>query len=134
MKESYDQDPASQVGPESCGDGREAVVEALTGERAGRVLNRDIVNVRGADAHVGARKATSLIVSISRETGEPREVEDPEGRRLPAFRCTHRSISQGRRFAPPAVRKPGDLTLGHWQLPGPRRESLVKEQDDDERA
>jgi RNA-directed DNA polymerase len=57
MKESYDQDPASQVGPESCGGGREAVVEALTGERAGRVLSREKhVPLRGADAvEVGGR-------------------------------------------------------------------------------
>ena len=95
MRESYDQDPASQVGPESCGDGREAVVEALTGERAGRVSNRETVNVRGADACLGVRKATSL-VSTSQETGGPREVEDPEAR-LRALRCTHRSISHGSR-------------------------------------
>jgi hypothetical protein len=50
MKESYDQGLASQVGPESCGCGREAAAEALTGERAGRVSSREIVNVRGADA------------------------------------------------------------------------------------
>ena len=50
MKESYDQDPASQVGPESCGDGREAVVEALTGERAGRVCSRVRNSLRDVDA------------------------------------------------------------------------------------
>ena len=38
MKVSCDKGVASHVGPESCGGGRETVVEALTGESAGRVL------------------------------------------------------------------------------------------------
>ena len=39
MQESYRQDPASQPGPESCGDGREVVGEAWTGETADPVLS-----------------------------------------------------------------------------------------------
>ena len=50
MKVSYDEGVASHVGPESCGGDREVVVEALTGERAGRVLSLENLIVRGADA------------------------------------------------------------------------------------
>ena len=39
MQESYRQDPASQPGPESCDDGREAAGEAWTGETADPVLS-----------------------------------------------------------------------------------------------
>jgi hypothetical protein len=38
MKVSCGEGIASHTGPESCGDDREVVVEALTGERAGWVL------------------------------------------------------------------------------------------------
>jgi hypothetical protein len=41
MKVSCNKGVASHVGPESCGSGRETVVEALTGESAGRVLSLD---------------------------------------------------------------------------------------------
>ena len=37
MKESYECEVATHIGPESCGAAREGGVEALTGERAGRV-------------------------------------------------------------------------------------------------
>lgn len=50
---------------------------------------------------MGMRKATS-VVSESRETVEPREVEDP------AHARKHLTGE-----APPPDRKPGDLTLGH---------------------
>ena len=40
MKESYVEGLANQGGPESCVHAREGVGEALTGVRAGRVLNR----------------------------------------------------------------------------------------------
>ncbi len=42
MKESYDERLATHIGPESCGAAREGGDEALTGERAGRVLSREI--------------------------------------------------------------------------------------------
>ena len=115
MKEPYDQGVASRVGPESCGGGREATLEALTGGVRAGLLNRDIVSVRGADACLGVRKATSL-VSLAQETDGPREVKDP------AHARTH------------LTRKPGGLTLDPGSTRGPRRESLTKEQDDDERA
>ena len=45
----YDEDLASHIGPESCGQAREGMVEALTGERAGRPLSRDSQQHRSAD-------------------------------------------------------------------------------------
>ena len=50
MKESYVEGVAAHNGPESCGVAREGGVEALTGETAGWVLSREMLNVRGADA------------------------------------------------------------------------------------
>ncbi len=49
MKESYVKGLANHNGPESCGGARKGKAEALTGERAGRVLSREINNVRDAD-------------------------------------------------------------------------------------
>ena len=50
MKESYIEGLATHSGPESCAVVREDQGEALTGVRAGRVLSREIVWHRGADA------------------------------------------------------------------------------------
>ena len=50
MKVRYRKGVATHSGPESCGAGREADDEALTGETAGWVLNREILKVQGADA------------------------------------------------------------------------------------
>jgi RNA-directed DNA polymerase len=44
MRVSYEKGIAIHLGPESCGGAREGDGEALTGERAGRVLSREIVN------------------------------------------------------------------------------------------
>jgi hypothetical protein len=50
MKESYESGLATHIGPESCGAAREGGVEALTGERAGRVFSRVRQLLRDADA------------------------------------------------------------------------------------
>ena len=50
MQKSYDCDVATHVGPESCGAVRKSSVEALTGERAGRVFSRVRESLRDADA------------------------------------------------------------------------------------
>jgi len=50
MRESHAEGPATHSGPESCGHGREAAPEALTGERVGRVLSRERNKVPGAQA------------------------------------------------------------------------------------
>jgi hypothetical protein len=46
----YDEGVAIHIGPESCAGGREAVREALTGERAGQLLSHEKVDIPGADA------------------------------------------------------------------------------------
>ena|SRR2546425_7661837 len=50
MEESYGEGLATHAGPESCGTAREGSAEALTGVRAGRVLSRERILLRGADA------------------------------------------------------------------------------------
>lgn len=54
MKESYAKGLANRSGPESCGGARKGKAEALTGERAGRVLSREMEIHRDADP-VGER-------------------------------------------------------------------------------
>src|SRR5206468_1119436 len=50
MKESYECEVATHIGPESCGAAREGGVEALTRECAGRVFSRVRNSLRDADA------------------------------------------------------------------------------------
>ena len=50
MKESYECEVATHIGPESCGAAREGGVEALTRECAGRVFSRVRSSLRDADA------------------------------------------------------------------------------------
>jgi hypothetical protein len=50
MQESYESGSATHIGPESCGAVRKSSVEALTGERAGRVFSRERETLRDADA------------------------------------------------------------------------------------
>ena len=50
MKKSYESGSATHIGLESCGAARKSSVEALTGERAGRVFSRVRIFLRDADA------------------------------------------------------------------------------------
>ena len=50
MRESSDEGWAAHIGPESCATAREGEGEALTGVRAGRVIEPRKGEVRGADA------------------------------------------------------------------------------------
>jgi RNA-directed DNA polymerase len=85
MKESYECEVATRIGPESCGAAREGGVEALTRERAGRVFSRVRSSLRDADA-VG-------------ESGRPhrvhryREVQPSPARSQTP--CTYGSTSNG---------------------------------------
>src|SRR5256885_15740800 len=107
MKVSCDEGVANHVGPESCGDGRKAVAEALTGEGRAGLLSSEILNVRDADA----------VMSCGRQ---PRSNRQRKGRAGPAesktpvegsaFPCTHRHISQGRRSLSFGSREIPDLT------------------------
>jgi len=97
MEVSYGEGLASHTGPESCADAREGRGEALTGERAGRVLSREICGqLRGADAvETGGRPHRSC---RQRETRtDPARSETPS---------THGSTSHGNREIPrpPAAR------------------------------
>src|SRR6266576_2422000 len=50
MQKSHECEVATHIGPESCGAARKSSVEALTGERAGRVFSRVRSFLRDADA------------------------------------------------------------------------------------
>ena len=54
MKKSYECEVATHIGPESCGAARKGGVEALTGERMGRVFSRERDSLRDADAVGGS--------------------------------------------------------------------------------
>ena len=71
MKESYECELATHIGPESCGAAREGGVEALTGERAGRVFSRVRQLLRDADA-VRRSGRPHRCTDIARCTGVPR--------------------------------------------------------------
>ena len=90
MKTSYECEVATHIGPDSCGAARKGSVEALTGERAGRVFSRVRNFLRDADA-VG-------------ESGRPhrahryREVcQSPARSETP---CTYADTSLGNREIP----------------------------------
>src|SRR6266403_3977790 len=50
MQKSYECEVTTHIGPESCGAARKGGVEALTGDRAGRVFSRERHSLRDADA------------------------------------------------------------------------------------
>jgi hypothetical protein len=90
MKESYESGVATHIGPESCGAARKGGVEALTGERAGRVFSRERNLLRDADA--------------VRRSGRPHRVHRyREVRRSPARSetpSTYGNTSRGNREIP----------------------------------
>ena len=90
MKKSYECEVATHIGPESCGAAREGSVEALTGERAGRVFSRVRNLLRDADA---VRRCGRLHpVHRYREVlGSPARSETP---------CTYVNTSRGNREIP----------------------------------
>src|ERR1700731_1894235 len=94
MKESYECEVATHIGPESCGAAREGGVEALTRERGGRVFSRVRQSLRDADA-VG-------------ESGRPhpmhryREVQRSRARSQTPW--TYGSTSKGNREIPGSPR------------------------------
>ena len=90
MKESYECEVATHIGPESCGAAREGGVEALTGERAGRVLSREREFLRDADAV--RRSGRQHLVHRYREVcRSPARSETP---------CTYGNTSRGNREIP----------------------------------
>lgn len=98
MKVSCNKGVASHVGPESCGDDRKILVEALTGESAGRVLSLENLRVRSADVFASGGR-------------QQRTIRYREGRSHSAWSktpCTHRSISQEGK----------SLSFGSREIPG----------------
>jgi hypothetical protein len=102
MKVSCDEGVASHVGPESCGGGRKIVVEALTGESAGRVLSLENLNLRSAD----------VVPTDGRQQRAPRQGEGRSHSAWSKAPRTHRSISQGRTTLPYGSREIPGLTWG----------------------
>ena len=76
MKESYVKGLATHNGPESCGGARKGDVEALTGERAGWVLSREMELVRDADP-VDKRGRQQLASRLGKEREYPARSETP---------------------------------------------------------
>ena len=90
MKESYGEGLATHTDPESCGAAREGGVEALTGERAGRVFSRERASLRDADA-VEVRGRPHPGRRYRKTPGSPARSETP---------CTHRHTSRENRESP----------------------------------
>ena len=108
MRVPYGEGVASHTGPESCGHAREGMVEALTGVRAGWVIeprNPYCPGRRRADV---TRKA-----KLAGPPGEGRP--GPAGSKTPG---THASISLGRRSLP---REGSILRDGSREIPRPAR-------------
>ncbi len=90
MKKSYESGLATHIGPESCGAAREGGVEALTGERAGRVFSRVRNLLRDADA-VGESGRQHLMHRYREVYQSPARSETP---------CTYGDTSHGNREIP----------------------------------
>ena len=87
MKKSYESGLATHIGPESCGVTRKGGVEALTGERAGRVFSRVRNSLRDADA-VGESGRQHLVHRYREVHQSPARSETP---------CTYGDTSRGNR-------------------------------------
>ena len=90
MKKSHESGLATHIGPESCGAAREGGVEALTGERAGRVLSRVRELLRDADA-VGESGRPHRVHRYREVCQSPARSETP---------CTYGNTSCGSREIP----------------------------------
>src|SRR3974390_689700 len=90
MKKSHESGLATHIGPESCGAAREGGVEALTGERAGRVFSRESNSLRDADA-VGVCGRLHWVHRNREVHQSPARSETP---------CTYASTSHGNREIP----------------------------------
>jgi hypothetical protein len=94
MKKSHECDVATHIGPESCGAARKGGVEALTGERAGRVLSRVRQQLRDADA-VGESGRLHRVHRYREVCQSPARSKTP---------CTYADTSRGNREIPSSPR------------------------------
>ena len=90
MQKSHDSGLATHIGPESCGAARKGGVEALTGERAGRVISRERNPLRDADA-VGGCGRPHRVHRYREVCQSPARSETP---------CTFADTSRGNREIP----------------------------------
>jgi hypothetical protein len=90
MQKSYECELATHIGPESCGAARKGGIEALTGERAGRVLSRVRNSLRDADA-VGVSGRPHRVHRYREVCQSPARSETP---------CTYVDTSLGNREIP----------------------------------
>ena len=90
MQKSYECEIATHIGPESCGAIRKSSVEALTGERAGRVLSRVRKSLRDADT-VGESGRQHRVRRYREVYQSPARSETP---------CTYGDTSRGNREIP----------------------------------
>jgi hypothetical protein len=90
MQKSHECEVATHFGPESCGAAREGGVEALTGERAGRVFSRVRTLLRDADA-VGESGRPHPAHRYREACWNPARSETP---------CTYAGTSRGNREIP----------------------------------
>src|SRR5487761_347263 len=90
MQKSYECEIATHIGPESCGAARKGGVEALTGERAGRVFSRVRELLRDADA-VGESGRLQLKHRYREVCQRPARSDTP---------CTYGDTSRGNREIP----------------------------------
>jgi len=95
MKKSYESGLATHIDPESCGVIRKGDVEALTGERAGRVFSRVRQTLRDADA-VRRCGRPHLVHRYREGCQSPARSETPS---------TYGSTSRGNREIPGSPRK-----------------------------
>jgi len=94
MQKSYECELATHIGPESCGAARKSGVEALTGERAGRVFSRVSFFLRDADA-VGESGRLHRVHRYREVCQSPARSETP---------CTYADTSLGNREIPSSPR------------------------------
>src|SRR6266849_4837634 len=90
MQKSYECELATHIGPVSCGAARKSGVEALTGERAGRVFSRVRIFLRDADA-VGESGRPHRVHRYREVYQSPARSEAP---------CTYADTSRGNREIP----------------------------------
>ena len=105
MRVPYGEGVASHTGPESCGDDRKVVVEALTGVRAGWVSSLENVFIRSADGLRPSEGNTGR-VAIARPGRAPRGLR-PQARMHASHLGGGASRAKGSSFVTEAGRSRG---------------------------
>ncbi len=108
MQKSYERGIATHIGPESCGAARKGGVEALTGERAGRVFSSVRELLRDADA-VGESGRRHLMHRYREVCQSPARSETPCGQR-PRARTETPRAGTGRSQVRPGLHLPWDAS------------------------